>query len=210
MRRRLIPQIRLIVLAFALLGQSAQATISLNQLSACAQLRQFRSALGPPAICQPPTGRIAQVLKQRIQNWPGINLCFRSTVPTNLLAGFTCTNVDTGGKMNSLLCWREVRSADIQDYKTRYRQVYDPLVKQYLASASRCDAGNGDASTMANSMLPWIVSIIAKHSFGFALPIGNSLVGSSSFIHGFGRLDPEIYASDTHFIEYLYTWVDIK
>jgi hypothetical protein len=105
-----------------------------------------------------------------------------------------------------LLCLREANPDDIRDYKGRYQQIYDPLVKQYLRQSSTCDAGNGDASVMASSMLPWIVAIVAEHEFGFILPVGSRIVGTSAFIHGFGHLDPEIYADSNRFVEYFYTW----
>lgn len=192
----------------ALFAQPVEATIALNQLSACLQLHQFRAALDDAGACQAPPGRVATVLAERIRNWPGVGLCFRATSPTDLLNGFACTSVTMGEQSKSLLCFREIASTDIHDYYARNREVYDALGKDYLKRAMGCDAGNGDSSNMAPTMLPWIVAIVAEHKFGYVLPIGDRLVGSSTFIHGFGHLDPEIYADGDRYVEYVFTWRD--
>lgn len=206
---RAIRRIAAIGLAASCTVQSAQGAIALNQLSACAELPRYRAALQGTTDCQTPTGRLARALNERTRSWPGARLCFRSA-PSAMLAGFACMNVDTGTHEPALLCLRDVRTVDIRDYRARYALVYDALVKRYLVEASACDVGNHDASAMAPTMMPWIVSLIAEHDFGFVLPIGPRLVGSSTLVHGFGHLDPEIYSDAGRYVEYVYTWSSRK
>ena len=204
-RTRTFPALSLISV---LLASPGTAAISLNQLSACPQLRQFRAALDEAPACQVPQRRMAKILAERLRNWPGVGLCLRAVPPSNLLTGFDCMSETMGNQTKALLCIREIPAADIQDYRARNRQVYDAMGKQYVDRASGCDAGNGDASIMAPTMLPWIVSVVAEHEFGYVLPIGDPLVGSSAFIHGFGHLDPDLGAG--RYVEYLFTWKNLR
>jgi hypothetical protein len=185
------------------------AAISLNQLSACADLPQFRAALDNAPSCFPPREKLGRVFAERIASWPGVTLCFRAA-PTSRLTPYVCASADISGRSRGLLCFREARSVDIADYRTRYRKTYEGQVNIYLDAASQCEAGNGDASRMAPSMFPWIVTHIAEHEFAFVLPIGDRSVGSSAFIHGYAHLDPSIYGDDRRYIEYMFTWKNTR
>ena len=195
-------------LMFAVSASPVVGAISFNQLSSCSQLQQFRSAIDAAPACQAPQRHVARILAERIRSWPGVDLCFRAAPPSDLLTAFDCTGVRMGAQANALLCIREIPAADIYDYTARHRQVYDALAKKYLDRAALCGAGNGDPSIMVPTMLPWIVSVVAEHEFGYVLPIGDPLVGSSAFVHGFGHLDPELGAN--RYVEYLFTWRNLQ
>jgi hypothetical protein len=98
--------------------------------------------------------------------------------------------------------------ADIVAYRRDYQDTYAPKVTRYLDAASRCPQGNRDATTGVPTFLPWTLGVFSKFSFGFVLPIGSGEVGTSAFIHGYGKADPDLFPTEQNpTVEFFNAWV---
>lgn len=186
---------RLIALAFALTfaaqSAAAESALSLDLLSDCAQLSDVQAELRSHRYaCRRPRTSLESILLERVSIWGRNDYCAVDPGEA-MLARFSCVRGVIENYIQ-LSCFREVGSGILTEYRKNYRDKYAKPVRDYLALASQCGIGNGDASigvsTLFNAPLVWI----AKWSFGYILPLGKGLVGQNMSLHGYAVLDPDI------------------
>jgi hypothetical protein len=199
---------KLIGASFALFAAwPAEAALHLDQLSNCDSLGQVLLTLRSfPTDCRAPDGPIERSIAAFYV--PQIaKTCFLARPPSAALSSFDCVVVQDP-QSRQLACQRSARWSDILAYRQTYQETYAPRVRTYLDAAAACPQGNGDATTAVPTMLPFIVGVYAKYELGFALPRGGTgLVGESTFVHGYGSVDPDLIDSDHPAVEFFGTWV---
>lgn len=191
------------LLAFAAVGAGeAQASIRLDQLSACADLAATMRELERPSIgCRAPGTVVDVALAKRLARATGLSTCFLVRPPTASLSRFICVTFRTsaGGHMD---CMAPADAADVEEYQRNYRSVHAARATAYIKAANRCAVGNGDASRAQWSLMSPFLNYVAQFELGFVLPLGQGLVGSSAALHGFAGLDPQITGSEGDMIEF--------
>jgi hypothetical protein len=194
-------------MALSLASADAHASIRLDLLSACDDLGLAMRELKRPTIgCRAPRSAMERALATRIGINPAVRLCFLQRAPSASLSRFACVTFHTATSAH-LDCIAPVASADVDDYQRNYASRYAAHAKAYLEAANRCALGNGDASRAQWSLMSPYLNFIAQFELGFVLPLGNGLVGSSTVLHGFGGVDPEISGSEGDMIEFFSTYV---
>lgn len=198
---------RLIAPALALLAGRAQAQLTLDQLSACDDMAQALALLrSNQRECRAPRTAIEQGLTQRIATWR-VPVCWLVRAPARSLSRFACLIVHLPTGPRYLDCMAESDPARV----VAYRQTYEPdgarYSTVYLAAASRCSFSNGRAAPAGPSFMSIVVAMIVQLDVGFALQVGREVVGTSTILHGYGRLDPEIVGHPNAGVEFVSMWI---
>ena len=198
------------MLALSMSSSQARADIHFDQLSSCDSLERIAQYLkSSPSSCRSPSDELEEVISSRFTIPGGDGKpCFLSRPPTSTLSTFKCFVLTTPRTSafpkgtRHISCVKKADEADLIRYKDAYLPVYGPLVERYLDAAAHCPAGNGDAAIANRNLMPFPLTFVARYSFGFVLPIGDQLVGKTSFIHGYGKVDPSLTSFGSGAIEF--------
>lgn len=194
------------VAAFMACPGQATGEIRFDQLSACEDLERAVASLATNSLnCRRPLGGVEQAIVARLQNTPGIRLCWLRQAPTNSLARFSCLRVGLPSGFRSLDCISPASTDDVTEYRENYERSYARVASNYTRAASGCGVGNGNATRAVRTLMSFTLATIARFDLGFVLPIGRGLVGEGVILHGFGSVDPEIGAEMDE-LEFVSIW----
>lgn len=205
---RALNQILGAIAIIAFVGPPAEATVHLDQLSACDDLTElFDSLRSWPDDCGSPRDPVEAALLK----YNGLNTqmrqCFLKNPPSGVLAGFDCV-VAQYSKTRTIACFREATAAVVHDYKDRFQGVYAAKVVDYLNAAAKCSVGNGDPTVGPSNALPPYLWPALKYDFGFILPVGRGPIGLSTIVHGYGHSDPDFGSVPEPVFEFVTTWIN--
>lgn len=181
------------------------AAVNLDQLSDCSALREAlavaRAARGG---CRNPQSTAEQRVLQMTQ-MGGARACWLVRPPTLKLARFACLRMGLPGTSYHLECIAPALRADVDDFRTNYETRWASTAADYVASASRCSIGNGNATRAVRTLFLGPLVQVSRFEIGFALPLGRALTGNGMALHGYASGDPEVFTEGT-VIEFFTIW----
>lgn len=204
------PQNLFSALLLVVLATPANASVELDKLTQCADLRGLWAQLhsGDPTFaqrCSSPVGLVQRAMVPKFKQRGSIDLCFLSTPPANFLNAFQCSYTWNSADSAGLLCVREIPKLDLDDYFHHHDEAqYSARINDYLNAASRCANGHGDSTVAKSSLSP--VAVIASFKFGFVLT-SRTTTGSDMAVHGYATIDPAIGVNPQSALEFVSVFV---
>jgi len=184
---------------------AASAEVQFDQLSSCQSLtRALSAAHSSSRSCRTPATELERAITTSIAPMPGVDVCWLLRPPSEALSRFECLRTKLPETKGRLDCIASADAGDLADYQEQFREQYAARAATYLAEASACPIGNGNASRAVRSVFMGPLNNISRFELGFALQLGTGVVGTGMAIHGYASVDPDIGSDDA--IEFLTVW----
>lgn len=199
----------LLVVLVTLSSRIGLAEIKFDILDNCHGLtivyESLRSDPTIPATCRAPSNPIERALASHTR-LNEAHLCFLYSPPAPFLSNFSCfrSSVETGAV---LTCFRSATLSDIQEYKEQFATEFANKVTEYLAAAAACGASNGDSTHAQQTQFAPFLRYVSNFEFGFIAGLGADRPSSSSVVHGYASIDPEVEEASSA-LEFVYFITD--
>ena len=197
------------------------AALNFDILNNCSEISQLYQSLrsNSPFIsgdCRPAHTVFERTIISRTGPQTQIQLCILDHPPAMFLNGYTCLKPIVAPAVRSMLdapstedlvCFRKASSADIDEYKERYKEQYSAIIIHYLEAASACSASSRDSSVAYTGTFPYPLNFVSRYEFGFLVKLAEAPPAESYLQHGYASVDPSTTGGEFDAIEFVHMLV---